>query len=89
MAATETLHPELPADLVERVATLSPAAQASLSTFLERERALEAEYQRGVWAEIRRRMEAYDRGELKASDWEDVEKRLVQKIAAMEAGGTP
>ncbi len=89
MTATETLHPELTADLVDRVANLSPEAQASLSTFLERERALEAEYQRGVWVEIRRRLDAYDRGELKASDWEDVEKRLVQKIAAMEAGGTP
>ena len=88
MTTTETLHPELTADLVERVANLSPEAQSSLSTFLERERELEAEYQREVWAEIRRRSAAYDRGEEKAHDWDDVVVRIEAKMAAMTSAVT-
>ena len=86
---TETLHPELTADLVERVANLSPAARASLSTFLERERILEADYRREVSLEIRRRIEAYDRGVIRAVDGEIVMERLREKIRVMQAGAIP
>ena len=79
---TETLHPELPADLVERVQNLPAAQLEALREIVERERELEAEYQREVWAKIRRRVEAYDRGEEKAHEWRDVVARIEAKLRA-------
>ena len=88
MPATETPITELPADLVERVRSLTPSEKVLLAKLSEMEEAVDAAaYHREVWAEIRRRLDAYDRGELKAYDWKDVEARLQQKIEAMKAGG--
>ena len=86
MTATETLHPDLPADLVDRVLDLSPAARKSLGGLLEREDAEEAADHRALWDEIRRRLDGYDRGEVKAVDGGPVLERLRETIRVMKAG---
>ena len=53
MTETATLHPELTADLVERVANLSPEAVDSLRNFLNLEAELDAEYKAQIRAHIR------------------------------------
>ena len=83
MTASETLHPELTADLVEQVLHLSPAARKSLGGLLEREEADEAKYNRELWAEVRRRLDAYDRGEEVAHDWRDVAASIRAEMASM------
>ncbi len=82
MTATETLHPELTADLVERVVNLSPEAMDSLSRLLEDERRADEAYEAEVRAELLRRVEAYDRGEIKAYDWREVTERLEARLRA-------
>ena len=89
MVATETLHPELTADLVERVAALSPAAFESLREYRERESRLDDEYDAEMRDEIRRRLEAYERGEILAVDGEGVLDRLRQRMRAMQPGAAP
>ena len=80
MTTTETPHAELSADLLERVGNLSPAAKKSLGGLLEQDAAEEAEYNRELWFEIRRRLDAYDRGEVEViSDW----RQMIAEIRAM------
>lgn len=86
MTTTETPHAELSADLLERVGNLSPAAKKSLGGLLEQDAAEEAQYNRELWSEIRRRLDAYDRGEIKAVDGAEVLERLRERIRTMEAG---
>lgn len=83
MTTTETPHAELSADLLERVGNLSPAAKKSLGGLLEQDAAEEAEYTRELWSEIRRRLDAYDRGELVAHDWRDFAARIRAEMEAM------
>lgn len=86
MTATETLHPELTVDLVERVVNLSPEAMKSLERLWESGRSATADERREFSDEIRRRLEAYDRGEVRAVDGEAVVERLKEKIRQMQAG---
>lgn len=69
MTATETHESELSADLIERIRNLSPAAKKSLGGILEQDATAEAAYDRDLRTEMRRRLDAYDRGELAAHDW--------------------
>ena len=84
MTATETLHPELTADLVERVASLSPEAFDRLREIRDAESKLDAEYNAAVRTEILSRIEAYERGEIKAVDGAEVMARLELKIEALK-----
>lgn len=89
MTLTDTLHPELTADLVERVVNLSPEAMESLRHIWKTERTATIEDRREFSDEIRRRLEAYDRGELHAVDGEAVVARLHETIRKLEAGAKP
>ncbi len=84
MIATDTLHPELTTDLVERVASLSPEAFDSLREIREQGRRTGAEYAVAVRAEILGKIEAYERGEIKAVEGAEVMARLELKIEAMK-----
>jgi len=63
MTRTETLHPELSADLVEQVRNLPTAGLESLERLLDEARVADAQHEVDVRAEIIGRIEAYDRGE--------------------------
>jgi|GEM_PF-3225598 len=88
MTATDTLHPELTADLVERVANLSPEAFGRLREIRDSEAKLEADYNAAVRTEILARIEAYERGEIKAVDGSEVLARLELKIEALKRAQT-
>jgi len=89
MTRTETLHPELSADLVERVVNLSPEAMESLKLIWKSERTATLEDRREFSDEIRRRLDAYDRGELHAVDGDAVVARLRETIRKLKAGAKP
>ena len=89
MTRTETLHPELTADLVERVVNLSPEAMESLKLIWKSERTATLEDRREFSDEIRRRLDAYDRGELHAVDGDAVVARLRETIRKLKAGAKP
>ena len=84
MTATETIYPELSADLVEQVKHLPAEGLQSLRKLLEDEEQLEQNFRMEQWAEILSRVEAYDRGELQAYDSKEVEQRLHQRIADLK-----
>ncbi len=89
MTRIETLHPELSADLVERVVNLSPEAMESLKLIWKSERTATLEDRREFSDEIRRRLDAYDRGELHAVDGDAVVARLRETIRKLKAGAKP
>ena len=89
MTRIETLHPELSADLVERVVNLSPEAMESLKLIWKSERTATLEDRREFSDEIRRRLGAYDRGELHAVDGDAVVARLRETIRKLKAGAKP
>ncbi len=84
MITTEKPHAELSADLLERVGNLSPAAKKSLGGLLEQDAVEEAQYTRELWSEIRRRLDAYDRGEEPAHDWQDVAASIRTQMDLMQ-----
>ncbi len=81
MNATETTYPELTAGLVEQVRNLPAEGLQSLKKLLEEEEQAERKFRKAEWAEILSRVDAYDRGELKAYDYEEFVERLQQRIA--------
>ena len=83
MTTTETPHDELSAELPERIGNLSPAAKKSLGGLLEQDAAEEAQYTREHWTEIRRRLDAYDRGEEAAYDWRTMIAEIRGEMEAM------
>ena len=89
MTRIETLHPELSADLVERVVNLSPEAMESLKLIWKSERTATLEDRREFSDEIRRRLDTYDRGELHAVDGDAVVARLRETIRKLKAGAKP
>ena len=82
MTATETIYPELSADLVEQVRNLPAAGLESLERLLDEARSADVEHEAGIRAEVIRRIEAYDRGEVQASDWREASARVEAKLRA-------
>ena len=82
MALTEAQYPELSADLVEQVRNLPTDGLESLERLLEEARSADIEHEAGVRAEVICRIEAYDRGEIQASDWREVSARVEAKLKA-------
>ena len=82
MNATETTYPELSADLVEQVRHLPTEGLQSLARLLEDERRADEAYEAEVRAELLRRIDAYDRGEMPASDWREASARVEAKLKA-------
>ncbi len=80
MTATETLYPELSADLVEQVRNLPAAGIDSLTRLLHEQRELDEAYETELRAELLRRIEAYDKGEIKAFDWRDATEQLEARL---------
>ena len=71
MTATETLHPELTADLVERVANLSPEAFDRLRELRDTEAKLDAEYDTACRDQIRAVTVRVLTGEEPMVDWQE------------------
>ncbi len=82
MTTTETMYPELSADLVEQVRHLPAEGLQSLSRLLEDERRADEAYEAVVKAELLRRIDAYDRGEMPASEWREASARVEAKLQA-------
>ena len=80
MTATETLYPELTADLVEQVCNLPPAGIDSLIRLLGEQRELDEAFKAELRAELLRRITGYDKGEIKAVDWREATEQLEARL---------
>lgn len=82
MAATTTPETELTPELVERVMKLSPENQAKLRALLSELPPIPPPPPVGDWeywkAEIKRRIEAFDRGEMKGYTREEAMAKIRQ-----------
>lgn len=86
MTATETVYPELTADLVEQVCNLPAEGLEALRRLVERQTDEIANSRRQMWHKIQLDLAAYDRGEMKAYTFEEMTERIRSKIAVMKSG---